>query len=180
MRILLGVTGSIACFKAAKLTSLFSQRHWDVRVVLTKNALQFIQPLTFEYLSGHPVALPEISPCHQEDHIALAEWCEMFLIAPATANILGKLAAAIADDMLSTIALALPKETPKFLAPAMNQRMYTHPLVQKNLKTLQEIGYHLIPPSSGHLACGHEGKGRMAEPEEILKVLEQHIQASST
>ncbi len=180
MRVLLGITGSIACFKAAKLTSLLSQNHWEVQVILTKHALQFIQPLTFEYLSGRVPVLPEIHPIRQEDHVALAEWCQVFLIAPATANILGKLAAAIADDMLSTIALAIPLEVPRFLAPAMNQRMYSHPLVQKNLKTLQEIGYSLIPPSSGPLACGHEGPGRMAEPEVILETLEKHVRTPST
>jgi phosphopantothenoylcysteine decarboxylase/phosphopantothenate--cysteine ligase len=167
-RIVLGVTGGIAAYKAAALTSKLAQAGAAVDVILTQSALQFIQPLTFQALSHRPV----YTDMFQEPdpsviaHIELADKADLVLIAPATANIIGKMANGIADDMLTTTVLAT--KAPVMLAPAMNVNMYAHPAVTANLQRLSEYGCRFIEPGEGLLACGWVGKGRLAEPEEIV------------
>jgi len=166
--VLLGVTGGIAAYKAADLASKLRQKGVDVVVVMTRNALQFVAPLTFEYITGNPVItdLFEKAGGHQCDHVALADRAAAAVVAPATANVIGKLANGIADDALSTILLAFDK--PVIIAPAMNERMYQSPAVQENLRKLRERGVHQVGPGTGWLACGKTGIGRMAEVPEIL------------
>lgn len=175
-KILLCVTGGIAVFKAASLTSKLTQNGFEVRVMMTESAKQFVTPLTFQVLSKNPVyddTFDEKDPSVIA-HIDLADWPDLILVAPATANMIGKLANGIADEMISTTLLATTK--PVFIAPAMNVHMYEHPAVLKNMKTLKQYGYHFIEPSSGHLACGYNGTGRLKEPEEIVEELKKYIQ----
>lgn len=170
--ILLGVSGGIAAYKAAELVRLLVKAEATVRVVMTKNAQEFITPLTLQSLSGNPVSTDTFNLTQESEigHIRLADTADLVLIAPATANILAKLAHGIADDLLST--LLLVARAPVVLAPAMNVHMYAHPATQENLKTLQRFGYHIIEPTEGELACGYEGKGRLAEPEQIVECVE--------
>lgn len=176
-RILLGVSGSIAAYKAVDLCSRLVQRGHEVVPVLTISAQKFVQPLSFSYVCRHNAVAPHFSEQMDlsQDHIALADWTEVFLIAPATANIMGKLAGAIADDALSTLALAVDLQRPHFLAPAMNHRMFAHPLVQKNIEILRELGYEILEPQEGHLACGHQGPGRMMEPQDMVQRIEMML-----
>lgn len=167
-RIVIGVTGGIAAFKAASLVSQLVQRGAEVRVMMTKSATAFVTPLTFQTLSRHEVAvdiLEEKTP-ERITHIDLADHTDLFVIAPATANIIAKIAHGLGDDMLTTTLLAT--EAPVCIAPAMNVHMYQNPIVQENLRRLQSLGFHVIEPAAGQLACGYVGKGRMAEPEEII------------
>lgn len=170
--ILLGVSGGIAAYKAAELVRLLVKAEATVRVVMTKNAQEFITPLTLQSLSGNPVSTDTFNLTQESEigHIRLADTADLVLIAPATANILAKLAHGIADDLLST--LLLVARAPVVLAPAMNVHMYAHPATQENLKTLQRFGHHIIEPAEGELACGYEGKGRLAEPEQIVECVE--------
>lgn len=176
--LLLGVTGSIAAYKALELVRLFRHQGWGVTVVMTRSAAKLIGIDSFRTLTGRPVAL-ELFPRHRPDrsaleHIDLATRPDLLLIAPATANIIGKLSAGIADDLLSTLLLAVPAEKIQhgrvIFAPAMNVHMWENPVVQANVKKLQNLGYRFIPPGTGELACGATGAGRMANPEEILSV----------
>lgn len=173
--IVIGITGGIAAYKALSLIRLFKQAEYDVRVVATKNALEFVTPLTIETLSQnslyHEMFGP--SPKRSVDHIAIADWADAVVIAPASANIIGKYAHGIADDPLSTLLLAV--KAPVFVAPAMNCNMYSHPAVQANLTVLQERGVHIVEPQGGFLACGYEGKGRLEDPEQIFKVVDQYL-----
>ncbi|MFD2371156.1 bifunctional phosphopantothenoylcysteine decarboxylase/phosphopantothenate--cysteine ligase CoaBC [Brevibacillus sp. GCM10020057] len=167
-RIVLGVSGGIAAYKAAALTSKLTQAGAQVHVMLTQNALQFVQPVTFQALSHQPVHIDtfqEPNP-HVISHIDLADKADLVVIAPATANIIGKMANGIADDMLTTTVLAT--KAPVMVAPAMNVNMYEHPAVQANMQRLADFGYRFVEPGVGLLACGWVGKGRLAEPEEIL------------
>ncbi|MCD8367854.1 MAG: bifunctional phosphopantothenoylcysteine decarboxylase/phosphopantothenate--cysteine ligase CoaBC [Clostridiales bacterium] len=168
--ILLGVTGGIACYKSAMLASALVKQHANVQVVMTKHATEFITPLTFEQLTGHRVAVDTFdrSFSYQVGHISLANQADLVLIAPATANVLAKLAGGLADDMLTTTVLAC--RCPKIAAPSMNTGMYENPVTQDNLDRLRHYGWEIVEPASGHLACGAEGKGRMPEPEELLQV----------
>jgi phosphopantothenoylcysteine decarboxylase/phosphopantothenate--cysteine ligase len=170
-RIVLGVTGGIAAYKAAALTSKLAQAGAEVDVILTHSALQFIQPLTFQSLSHRPVYTDKFQEPDPSviAHIELADKADLVLIAPATANIIGKMANGIADDMLTTTVLAT--KAPVMLAPAMNVNMYAHPAVTANLQRLSEYGYRFIEPGEGLLACGWVGKGRLAEPEEIVEAV---------
>ncbi|MFG6115183.1 bifunctional phosphopantothenoylcysteine decarboxylase/phosphopantothenate--cysteine ligase CoaBC [Halobacillus sp. MO56] len=171
-RIVLGVSGGIAVYKASALTSKLVQAGAEVKVIMTESAREFVTPLTFQALSRNPVytdTFDEKDPRYIA-HIDLADWADLFLIAPATANIIGKLANGIADDMLSTTLLAT--EAPVYVAPAMNVHMYAHPAVIKNMNTLEQWGYKFIEPGEGYLACGYVGKGRLEEPESIVQVLE--------
>jgi len=170
--ILLGVSGGIAAYKAAELVRLLVKAEATVRVVMTKNAQEFVTPLTLQSLSGNPVSTDTFNLTQESEigHIRLADTADLVLIAPATANILAKLAHGIADDLLST--LLLVARAPVVLAPAMNVHMYAHPATQDNLKTLQRFGHHIIEPAEGELACGYEGKGRLAEPEQIVECVE--------
>lgn len=171
-KIVLGVTGGIAAYKAAGIVSKLRQEGAEVRVIMTKEAAEFVTPLTFRELSGSPVAMDmwaEVAHWNVA-HIALANWADLFLIAPATANILAKAANGIADDILTTTLLAT--KAPVFFAPAMNTNMYDNPLTQQNIETLKAFGMHFIEPANGHLACGVSGKGRLPEPEEIIAEVE--------
>ncbi|AJO23415.1 bifunctional phosphopantothenoylcysteine decarboxylase/phosphopantothenate--cysteine ligase CoaBC [Weizmannia coagulans] len=169
--ILLCVTGGIAVFKAAALTSKLAQSGAHVKVIMTESACKFVAPLTFQALSRNEVYTDTFDEKHPEKiaHIDLADWADLVLVAPATANIIGKLANGIADDMVSTTILATT--APVWVAPAMNVHMYGHPAVRRNLETLGSFGYRLIEPADGHLACGYTGKGRLEEPENIVALL---------
>lgn len=173
--ILLGVTGGIACYKSAMLASALKKQHADVRVVMTRNATEFIAPLTFEQLTGNRVAVDTFDRNHPHsvEHIALADRADLVLIAPATANVLAKLAYGLADDMLTTTVLACT--CPKIAAPAMNTKMYLNPVTQDNLRKLRCFGWELLEPGTGVLACGAVGPGRMPEPEELLAVCLHHL-----
>lgn len=166
-RIVLGVTGGIAAYKACELVSRLIKAGAQVRVVLTAHAARFVPPLTFETLSGNPACVDTFAPRAEMEHIALSKWAELFVIAPATANCLAKLAGGIADDLLSTAALAMT--CPVLIAPAMNANMYRHPATQANLATLAARGARFVGPARGHLACGDDDIGRMSEPQEIVE-----------
>ena len=168
--IVLGVTGGIACFKAAALASMLVKQHANVQVIMTENATKFVTPLTFEQLTGRKALTDTFDRNfqHSVEHIAVADQADLVLIAPATANIIAKLAHGLADDMLTTTVLAC--DCPKAIAPAMNTKMYENPVTQDNLSTLRRYGWEVAEPASGHLACGTEGKGRLPEPEELLEL----------
>lgn len=167
MKIALGVTGCIGAYKAAEILRLLQEGGAEVVVVMTENAQRFVGPLTFEALSGHEVVTDMFRPGSnvEIEHIALAQSIDLLLVAPATANMLGKFAYGIADDFLSTLYLATP--APCLIAPAMNVEMWRHPAVQANVRTLRERGVYFIEPEEGYLACRMVGPGRLAEPERI-------------
>jgi phosphopantothenoylcysteine decarboxylase/phosphopantothenate--cysteine ligase len=171
--IILGVTGGIAIYKSPELVRQLVKVGAKVQVVMTKNAQEFITPLTFQVLSGNPVITQMFHLLAESKigHVALADRADVVVIAPATANILGKVASGIGDDMLSTLMMAA--RSPVLLAPAMNCRMWANPIVQRNVEFLREEGYHIIEPGFGELACGEEGKGRMAEVDEIIEEMEE-------
>ncbi|HEX9662096.1 MAG TPA: bifunctional phosphopantothenoylcysteine decarboxylase/phosphopantothenate--cysteine ligase CoaBC [Candidatus Binatia bacterium] len=167
--IVLGVTGGIACYKAVELTRLLVKDGFRVQVVMTHGAMEFITPLTFQTLSGQPVASETFNLTQESEigHINVADSADLFVIAPATANIIGKIAAGIADDLLTTVLMAT--RAPVLIAPSMNIHMYANPILQENLRKLRRVGYYLMEPADGYLACGYEGKGRLPEPEIILE-----------
>ncbi|MBD5148755.1 MAG: bifunctional phosphopantothenoylcysteine decarboxylase/phosphopantothenate--cysteine ligase CoaBC [Oscillibacter sp.] len=169
--VLLGVTGGIACYKAAMLASALVKQHCRVHVLMTRNAAEFVGPHTFESLTGNRVAMDTFDRnyVHQVEHIALADQADLVLIAPATANVLAKLAHGIADDMLTTVTLACG--CPKIAAPAMNTKMYENPVTQDNIATLRRYGWEVLEPASGRLACGAVGSGKMPEPEDLLEAV---------
>lgn len=170
--IVLGVSGGIACYKSAELVRELTRRGAGVQVVMTKNAREFIRPLTFEALTGRPVIIDLFKPGQEAQmaHIKVARQADLLVIAPATANIMGKMAWGIADDPLTTILLAT--RSPVLIAPAMNAVMYENPVVQENLKRLRERGYFIVGPEAGELACGEEGYGRLAGVEAIVWEME--------
>jgi phosphopantothenoylcysteine decarboxylase / phosphopantothenate---cysteine ligase len=170
-RVLVGVTGGIACYKACEVVRVLAQGGARVHVVMTAAAQQFVAPLTFQTLSGHPVATDTFSLTQESEigHIRLADDAEVALIAPATANLLAKLAHGLADNLLTTVLLAT--RAPLLLAPAMNVHMWEHAATQANLRTLVERGAEVVGPASGSLACGYEGTGRLAEPVEIVEAV---------
>ena len=167
--VVLGVSGGIACYKAAALASMLVKQHADVQVLMTENATRFVTEITFEQLTGNKALVDTFDRnfVHSVEHVAVADRADFVLIAPATANVIAKLAHGIADDMLTTTVLAC--RCPKAIAPAMNTAMYENPVTQDNLETLRRYGWEVIEPGSGHLACGAEGKGRLPEPEELLE-----------
>ncbi|MGF2615597.1 bifunctional phosphopantothenoylcysteine decarboxylase/phosphopantothenate--cysteine ligase CoaBC [Rossellomorea vietnamensis] len=171
-KILLCVTGGIAVYKAAALTSKLVQAGANVKVIMSSSARQFVTPLTFQALSRNDVFTDTFDEKNPEviAHIDLADWADLVLVAPATANVIGKLAHGIGDDMVTTTLLAVT--APVWIAPAMNVHMYGHPAVQKNIKELYSFGYRFIEPSEGYLACGYVGKGRLEEPEKIVGHIE--------
>ncbi len=173
--VLLGVTGGIAAYKIASLASALVKLHASVEVVMTKNATEFITPLTFEELTGRRVMIDTFDRnfTHQVEHISLAERADIMIIAPATANVCAKLAHGIADDMLTTTALAC--RCPKLVAPSMNTNMYENPVTQDNLDILRRYGWDVIEPASGRLACGAVGKGKLPEPETLLAHILRYI-----
>lgn len=168
--VVLGVTGGIACFKAAALASMLVKQHADVQVLMTANAAQFVTPLTFQQLTGNKALVDtfDLNYTHSVEHIAVADRADFVLIAPATANVLAKLAHGIADDMLTTTVLAC--RCPKAAAPAMNTGMYENPVTQDNLAALRRYGWEIVEPAEGRLACGAAGKGRLPEPDRLLEV----------
>lgn len=179
-KILLAVTGGIAVYKAVALTSKLTQAGATVKVMMTNSAKQFVTPLSFQAISRDSVyddTFDEKDPA-KIAHIDLADWPDYIVIAPATANMIGKLANGIADDMISTTLLAATNAK-IYIAPAMNVNMYNHPAVQKNMATLKQYGYEFIEPNEGYLACGYVGKGRLAEPEEIFAILEEDASMSN-
>lgn len=167
--IVLGVTGAIAAYKACELTRLLIKGGYTVHVVMTEHARAFITPLTFSTLSGNPVGTHMFDGGAPETikHIDLADEADLIVVAPATANIIAKISTGIADDLLSTVILAT--KAPVLFAPSMNVNMYENPITQANLKRLAELGFHFIDPTVGWLACGWEGKGRLAEPAQIFE-----------
>ncbi len=167
--VLLGVTGSIAAYKAAALASALVKQKADVHILMTQNATQFISPITFETLTNHKVPLDTFDRNFefQVEHVSLGKKADLVIVAPATANIIAKLAYGIADDMLSTTILAC--QCPLLIAPAMNTRMYENPVTQDNLERLKKYGWHVITPAAGRLACGDTGTGKMPEPEILLE-----------
>lgn len=169
--VVLGVTGSIAAYKIANLASALVKLHADVTVIMTKNATNFINPITFETLTGNKCLVDTFDRNFQYsvEHVALAKKTDLFLVAPASANVIGKLAHGIADDMLTTTILAC--KCPKLVSPAMNTNMYENPIVQDNLKKLEHYGFEVIDPASGYLACGDTGAGKMPEPETLLSYI---------
>lgn len=168
LNIVVGITGGIAAYKACGIVSYLKREGANVDVIMTKNAREFITPLTLETLSGNKVITDMFNrPDYMEvKHISLAKKADLFLIVPATANIIGKVANGIADDMLSTTIMAT--KAPVIFAPAMNNVMFENPIVQDNIKKLQNYGYKIIEPSIGHLACGYEAKGKLAKSEDII------------
>jgi phosphopantothenoylcysteine decarboxylase/phosphopantothenate--cysteine ligase len=177
--ILLGVSAGIACYKAVDLASKLTQRGDRVRTLLTPNATRFIAPLTFRAVTGE-TAISELfgaDPESSMEHITLAGWGDAFIIAPASADLIGRLAAGFADDLITTTALAFRR--PIVLAPAMNDQMWSNPIVQANLERLAHLaGYTIIDPASGHLACGTVGPGRLPETSELIARLIEVLEAS--
>ena len=173
-RIVLGVTGGIAAYKAVEIASRLKKAGADVRVIMTRASCSFVTPLTFREITGAPVAETMWGePHHHVEHIALAEFAELVLVAPATANFIAKAAAGMADDMLATSVLAT--RAPLFIAPAMNTGMWENPVTQENVARLTSRGVHIIPPAVGQLACGTTGAGRLPEPAEIVAMVERHF-----
>ena len=170
-RIVVGVTGGIAAYKAAELISRLKKAGAQVRVVMTENATKFIPPLTLETLSGNRAYVDQFNREFEIEHIALAKWAELFVVAPATANFLGKMANGIADDLMSTTAMAVT--CPVLLAPAMNTNMWKNPANQANLNTILGRGVMIVGPESGKLACGDDDIGRMSEPAAIVARIEE-------
>ena len=173
--VLLGVTGGIAAYKAASLASALVKLHACVEVVMTKNATEFITPLTFEQLTGNRTMIDTFDRnfVHQVEHISLAQRTDLVIIAPATANVCAKLAHGLADDMLTTTVLAC--KCPKLIAPAMNTNMYENPVTQDNLELLRKYGWEVISPASGRLACGAVGAGKLPEPENLVQYILREI-----
>ena len=169
--IVLGVSGGIAAYKAAQLASDLGKTGADVHVIMTRNATEFVSPMTFETLVNNRVAVDTFDRGfeYNVEHVALAKKADVFLIAPATANVIAKMAAGIADDMLTTTVLAA--RCPKIVAPAMNTGMYDNPVTQRNLQTLRAFGVAVVEPESGYLACGDTGRGRLAEEDALLEAV---------
>ncbi|WP_405352139.1 bifunctional phosphopantothenoylcysteine decarboxylase/phosphopantothenate--cysteine ligase CoaBC [Fusobacterium animalis] len=174
--ILLGVTGGIAAFKSASIVSLLKKKGYDVKVVMTKNATNIIGPLTLETLSRNRIYVDmwDTNPHYEVEHISLADWADMVLIAPATYNIIGKVANGIADDMFTTIISAVSIRKPVFFALAMNVNMYENPILKENIDKLKSYGYRFIEVEEGLLACNYVAKGRMTEPEDIVAEIERY------
>ncbi|HEX2925789.1 MAG TPA: bifunctional phosphopantothenoylcysteine decarboxylase/phosphopantothenate--cysteine ligase CoaBC [Ruminiclostridium sp.] len=178
--IVLGVTGSVAAYKAAEISNILTKRGFNVDVIMTKSAVEFITPLTFQSLTKNKVyhnMFEEITPSEIK-HISLAKKADLCLIAPASANVIGKIASGIADDMLTTVVMAM-KKVPVYICPAMNTNMYENPIVQRNIKTLSEIGYRFIEPREAVLACGDLGKGALADVDTIISKVEEYFKAGA-
>lgn len=174
--ILVGVTGGIAAYKSAGIVSLLKKKGYNVKVVMTENATKIIGPLTLETLSRNRIYVDmwDSNPHYEVEHISLADWADMVLIAPATYNIIGKVANGIADDMLTTILSAVSVKKPVFFALAMNVNMYENPILKENISKLSSFGYRFIDAKEGLLACNYSAKGRMNEPEDIIEEIERY------
>lgn len=173
--VVLGVTGGIAAYKIASLASMLVKQHADVQVIMTENATNFITPTTFETLTGNKCLVDTFDRNFQfqVEHVALAKRADIFMIAPATANVIAKVAHGLADDMLTTTFLACKK--PKYIVPAMNTQMYENPITQDNLDICRRYGMHVVEPASGYLACGDTGAGKMPEPELLIEYIMQEL-----
>ena len=173
--VVLGVTGSIAAYKIANLASALVKLHADVHVIMTQNATNFINPITFETLTSNKCLVDTFDRNFQYsvEHVSLAKKADVFMVAPASANVIGKIANGIADDMLTTTIMAC--KCPKLISPAMNTNMFENPIVQDNLKKLEYYGYEIINPATGYLACGDTGAGKMPEPETLLSYILREI-----
>ncbi|MFC6277608.1 phosphopantothenoylcysteine decarboxylase [Streptococcus moroccensis] len=178
-RLTLAVTGSISAYKAAELVSQLGKLDYEVTVLMTKSATAFITPLTLQVLSKNQVHLDvmEEPQVDKVNHIELAKQTDLFLVAPASANTIAKLAHGLADDIVSCVALALPADTPKLIAPAMNTQMYQNPITQSNLATLTQYGYEEILPREALLACGDFGRGALADLSLIIETIEETLNA---
>ena len=174
--ILVGVTGGIAAYKSAGIVSLLKKKGYNVKVVMTENATKIIGPLTLETLSRNRIYVDmwDSNPHYEVEHISLADWADLVLIAPATYNIIGKVANGIADDMLTTILAAVSVRKPVFFALAMNVNMYENPILKENINKLKSFGYRFIDAEEGLLACNYSAKGRMSEPENIVDEIERY------
>jgi phosphopantothenoylcysteine decarboxylase/phosphopantothenate--cysteine ligase len=170
-RILLGAGASVAVYKACDLASKLTQAGHSVRAVLTPRAAQLVSPQLFEAVTGEPAQVEEFGPARRGamDHIELAAWGELLIVAPASADLVARLALGLADNLLTTVALALPASRPRMLCPAMNPTMLAAPPLQRHIATLRADGWQVLEPAVGHMACGDEGKGRLPEPAEILE-----------
>ena len=177
--IILGITGSIAAYKAGDLASQLTKAGHTVHCVLTRAATEFVTPLTLQILSRQPVltCLEDEKNSWKPGHIELADQADLFLGAPVTANTLGNFAQGLAPDSLSSIYLALPRDTPVLLAPAMNGKMWTHPATQRNVTQLKTDGCHVVDPAEGDLACGYQGIGRLADVADILAAVDAILTA---
>ena len=175
LRVVVAVSGGIAAYKVPLLIRMLKKAGCEVKVVVTKNALEFVTIPTLQTLSQNPVYSDMFSEMNAQftQHISLADWADIYVVAPATANVIGKYANGIADDCLTTTLLAFDKTV--FLAPAMNTKMYHNKVVQDNIKRLQALGVKMILPEKGELACGVVGDGRMAEPETIFQTIESFL-----
>lgn len=173
MNIILGITGSIAAYKAADLASQLVKQGHAVHAVMTRTATEFITPLTLQTLTRNPVviSLEDEKQSWKPGHIDLADQADLFLVAPATANVIGSFANGLAPDPLTSLYLALPRATPVIIAPAMNGKMWLHPATQRNVERLKQDGCRFIGPAEGELACGYEGIGRLSPIEEILAAI---------
>jgi phosphopantothenoylcysteine decarboxylase len=177
--VILGISGSISAYKAADITNSLAKLGWHVDVIMTNSATKFITPLTIQSLSKRPVHTDVMQENNPQviNHIELAKAADLFVIAPASANIIGKLANGIADDLLSTVALAIHPETPKLIAPAMNTYMYQNPIMQRNLQTLKDLaGYEEISPREALLACGDFGRGALATVEDVVAAIQKKLE----
>jgi len=174
--ILIGVTGGIAAYKSAGIVSLLKKKGYNVKVVMTENATKIIGPLTLETLSRNRIYVDmwDSNPHYEVEHISLADWADMVLIAPATYNLIGKVANGIADDMLTTVISAVSVRKPVFFALAMNVNMYENPILKENINKLKSFGYRFIDAEEGLLACNYSAKGRMSEPENIVDEIERY------
>lgn len=173
--VVLGVTGSIAAYKIANLASMLVKQHCDVHVIMTQNATNFINPITFETLTNHKCLVETFDRNFQFHvaHVSLAQAADVILVAPASANVIGKVASGIADDMLTTTIMACPGKV--LFSPAMNVNMYQNPILQDNLNKLRRFGYEIIEPATGYLACGDTGAGKMPEAEELFQYIEKSL-----
>ena len=171
--VVLGVSGGIACYKAVELVRILVRTGFKVQIIMTRGAMEFVTPLTFQTLSGNPVATETFNLTQESEigHINLADAADLFVIAPATANVIGKISNGIADDLLTTVLMAT--KAPVLIVPAMNVHMYDNPILQENLRKLRRIGYHTMEPAEGFLACGYEGKGRLPDAEKIAEEIER-------
>lgn len=174
LNIVVGITGGIAAYKACGIVSFLKQQGANIDIIMTKNACKFITPLTLETLSNNKVVVDMFEEDYTEvKHISLAKKADLFLIVPTTANLIGKVANGIADDMLSTTIIAT--KAPVIFAPAMNNQMFENPIVQDNINKLKSYGYRFIDPAVGHLACGYEEKGKLPKSEVIIDYVKQLI-----
>jgi phosphopantothenoylcysteine decarboxylase/phosphopantothenate--cysteine ligase len=172
--IVLGVTGGIAAYKSLQVASSLTKLNHNVYTIMTESAAEFINPITFHSITHLPVESKLFSATTSEvKHIGLADKADLFLIAPATANFIAKAAAGIADDLLTTVILAT--KAPIMIAPSMNVHMFENPVVQRNMQTLDELGYKIITPDSGYLACGYQGRGRLPEPERLVEEIKKEL-----